>query len=493
MRYVRKPTESFIRYENECGKRISTASDRVKEEDGFIFRNLSGEADLLPYEDWRRSPEERAEDLAGRLAPEEMMGLMVHTAGQPLPSMPGKMADVGTYDGKPFGEDPSVTASNLTDQQKDMVKKGVRHMLMSSVESVETAARWTNNLNALAESLPHGIPMNLSTDPRHGAGAGFSAAEFNRSEAICSEWPEGLAMAAAADPALAREYARTAAREYRAMGITTALGPQIDLASDPRWFRNSGTLGGDIELNIKLARAICDGYQTTEGSETGWGRDSVIAMAKHWPGGGSGEGGRDAHYPFGKYAVYPGGKFDTHLRSFLEGAFKLDGPTGTCAAVMPYYTVSWGQDTVYGENVGNSFSRYIIKDLLLEKYKYTGLVCTDWDIISNARPHVGMYVMGGKCYGVEHLTVAERILRLMVNGVNQIGGLNDRGLIEEAYTLGCGQYGQETMDALLRVSAYKALLNMFRLGVFDDPYLDISESVAAVRTERAMRAGLEAQ
>ena len=81
---------------------------------------------------------------------------------------------------------------------------------------------------------------------------------------------------------------------------------------------------------------------------------SVNAMVKHWPGGGSGEGGRDAHYGYGKYAVYPGKNFQTHFLPFLNGAFKLKGKTGMASAVMPYYTISFDQDKKYGENVGTA-------------------------------------------------------------------------------------------------------------------------------------------
>ncbi|NIP81600.1 MAG: beta-glucosidase, partial [Gemmatimonadetes bacterium] len=84
-----------------------------------------------------------------------------------------------------------------------------------------------------------------------------------------------------------------------------------------------------------------DGFQTSSGDAEiggGWGYESVNAMVKHWPGGGTGEGGRDAHFGFGKYAVYPGGAFDQHMVPFIEGAFDLEGETGMAAAVMPYYT-----------------------------------------------------------------------------------------------------------------------------------------------------------
>ena len=155
-------------------------------------------------------------------------------------------------------------------------------------------------------------------------------------------------------------------------------------------------------------------------------------------------GGRDAHYPFGKYAVYPGGNFETHLRPFTEGAFRLEGKTASCGAIMPYYSVSWRQDKTSNENVGNSYNTYLIRDLLIGACHYQGVICTDWGIIYDKTPRVGMYVRGGKCHGVEGWTQEERILRLMMNGVNQFGGYDDYEKVEAAYQLGCGRYGRET-------------------------------------------------
>lgn len=103
-------------------------------------------------------------------------------------------------------------------------------------------------------------------------------------------------------------------------------------------------------------------------------------MVKHWPGGGPVEGGREAHFNYGKYSIYPGKQFETHLKPFVDGAFKLKGGTGKASAVMPYYTIPFGADPS-GENVGNSFSKYIITDLLRERYEYDGVICTDWKIV----------------------------------------------------------------------------------------------------------------
>lgn len=110
---------------------------------------------------------------------------------------------------------------------------------------------------------------------------------------------------------------------------------------NPRWNRFYGTFGEDPDLDTDMARAYIDGFQTSVGAAEiadGWGYESVNAMVKHWPGGGPEEGGRDAHFSFGKYTVYPGGNFEQHIRPFVEGAFRLNGKTRKAAAVMPYYT-----------------------------------------------------------------------------------------------------------------------------------------------------------
>jgi beta-glucosidase len=223
-----------------------------------------------------------------------------------------------------------------------------------------------------------------------------------------------------------KQFGEIAATEYRALGIATALSPQIDLATEPRWSRFDGTMGEDPGLATDLARAYVDGFQTSTGEKeitNGWGYQSVNAMVKHWPGGGPEEGGRDGHFGYGAYAIYPGNHFEDHLKPFTEGAFKLDGPTGMASAVMPYYTISLNIDTVYGENVGNGFSKYIINDLLRGKYGYDGVLCTDWMITADA-PNI--YEFRGKCWGVETLSVAERHYKAIIAGMDQLSSVCTR-------------------------------------------------------------------
>ena len=488
MAYSVEKKEGYSLVVNDNGAVLGMKDLKLKERDGLAFKNLSGAAELLPYEDWRLPNEVRAEDLAKRLSLEQIAGLMLWSPHQMVPFVPG-LPFRGHYDGGDFVPDVMDPAA-LTDEQKRFVsEEHLRNFLLITTESAEVAARWNNHLQSLAEQGPLGIPVCISSDPRHGAGK--KGAEFSGTGKEVSRWPEGLGMAATFDVELMKEFAKVIAKEYRALGITQALGPQIDLATDPRWMRLEDTMGADVALVTAFTKAYCDGLQTTEGAPGGWGKDSVAAMVKHWPGGGTGESGRDAHYAYGKFAVYPGGKFEEHMRPFTEGAFRLEDGTGKAAAVMPYYTVSWDQDRKYGENVGNSYNKYIIDDLLRRKAAYDGVICTDWGITDD--PLGGMGDFGTRAHGVEHLTEAERYLKILSNGVDMFGGCSRKDPVLQAYELGCETYGEEAMRTRMEQSAARILTLMFRVGIFENPYLDPAESAGTVGAPEYVEAGLEAQ
>jgi len=471
-------------YKNAEGPVIGTAGAKILEVDGKYFKDLAGTGELLPYEDWRLSAQERAEDLASRLSVEEIAGLMMYSPHQMVPG-----TSVSTYDGKPFWESGKEKWA-LTDQQKSFLEKDhVRHVLAAGLESADIASRWNNELQEYVEKKPWGIPVNISSDPRHGAGS--SGVEFKSGGNGVSKWPEGMGISATFTPEICKEFGEILSKEYRAMGITTALSPQVDLATEPRWMRFEDTFGTNPRQVAEMGKIYCDSLQTTEGTKDGWGSESVCAMAKHWPGGGPCEGGRDAHYPYGKFAVYPGEAFSEHLKPFLEGAFKLEGPTGYASAVMPYYTVSWNRDEADHENVGNSYSHYLIHDLLREKYGYEGIVCTDWAITQDPDPKIDSF--GSKCYGVEQLTEAERHLRAIENGVDQFGGNSDMQPILEAYKLGCGKYGEQAMRERMEESAVRLLKNIFRCGLFENPYLEPQVSDSIVGCGEFVEAGFKAQ
>ncbi|MHB8128364.1 MAG: glycoside hydrolase family 3 protein [Mobilitalea sp.] len=488
MGYKKLAIENYTLFQNENGAILGTMEVPILEVDGYAFKDLARTGSLLPYEDWRLDAGTRANDLVKRLSIEEIAGLMLYSSHQIVPSLPGGPFQA-SYNGKSFPES-GKQPWDMTDQQKDFLKEdNIRHVLIMKLKDTETAAKWNNHMQQFVENQPFGIPINISSDPRHGAAE--SDAEYKSEGTGVSKWPEGIGMSAIFSKEICKKFAEIASKEYRALGITTALGPQIDLATDPRWMRYEGTFGGHVDLTIDMTKAYCDGMQTTEGSEDGWGQDSVSTMAKHWPGGGTGEGGRDAHYPFGKYAVYPGNHFDMHIKPFTEGALRLDGPTKMAASIMPYYTVSWDQDKKNNENVGNSYNEYLIKDLLREKYGYEGILCTDWGITGDPKETIDSF--SSRCYGVEDLSEAERHLKIIMNGVDQFGGNNKKEPILEAYKLGCERYGEDNMRARMEKSAVRLLKNSFRLGLFENPYLNPMESMAIVGCDEYCQAGYEAQ
>jgi len=450
----------------------------------------NGKLDI--YEDWRLAAEERAIDLASKMSIEQIAGLMLYSAHQSVPSGSGRGPFGGaTYGGKPFGES-GAKASDLTDQQiKFLTEDNLRHVLITTVESPEVAAVWNNNVQALCEGIGLGIPANNSSDPRHRA---VTTAEYNVGSAgQISMWPGSLGLAATFDPAVVKKFGEIASQEYRALGISTALSPQIDLATEPRWSRFSGTFGECPQLAADMARAYVDGFQTSSGDKAianGWGYTSVNAMVKHWPGGGPEEGGRDAHFSYGKYAVYPGNNLADNLIPFTEGGFKLDGPTGMASAVMPYYTISYGIDNVNNENVGNSYNKYIITDLLRGKYNYDGVVCTDWGV---TKDYTAVDGFGTTSWGVENLTEVERHYKLIMAGVDQFGGNNAAGPVVEAYKMGVKEHGEEFMRNRMEQSAVRLLKNIFRVGLFENSYLDPEETRALTGNPEFMKAGYDAQ
>lgn len=488
-----KPVEYTI-IQNPKGQMIGyspSSGIKVLKINGLSFKDLNRNGTLDRYEDWRLSAEERAKDLASKLSVEQIAGLMLYSGHQSIPARARGFGG-GTYNGKPFPESGAM-ASDVSDQQKKfLTEDNLRHVLVTTVESPEIAAQWNNNVQALMESTGLGIPANMSSDPRHNA---VASTEYNAgSGGRISMWPKALGLAATFDAALVEKFGTVASQEYRALGIATALSPQIDLGTEPRWNRIDGTFGEDPALAADLARAYIDGFQNSSGAaeiKGGWGYHSVNAMVKHWPGGGPEEGGRDGHFAYGKFAVYPGKSFQTHLVPFIKGAFNLKGKTKMASAVMPYYTISFGQDEKYGENVGNSFSKYIITDLLRTKYGYEGVVCTDWMITADEGKTPDVFL--GKSWGVEKLSVAERHYKVIMAGVDQFGGNNLAGPVLEAYQIGVKEHGEDFMRKRFEQSAVRLLMNIFRVGLFENPYVDPKQSTATVGKSDFMAAGFQAQ
>jgi beta-glucosidase len=422
------------------------------------WRDLNGNGLMDPYEDPRRPAEERTEDLLGRLSVAEKVGLMFQTV-------------IETGPGGTLLERPGMISKSPTSTV--VLGKHLNHFNVHAMGTAREAARWSNALQRLAEDTPHGIPVTVSTDPRHAfmenSGTSFSAGSF-------SQWPEPIGLAALDDDDAVRRFADIARQEYCAVGIRAALHPQVDLATEPRWGRQVHTFGDDPDRTIRSLVAYLDGF---EGPALGPG--SVACVTKHFPGAGPQKDGEDAHFPYGREQVYPGGEFETHLAPFRAAIAR-----GT-AGIMPYYGMPVGLvlDGEPVEPVGFAFNRRMITGLLRGELGYDGVVVTDWELVNDN--HVGTQVLPARAWGVEHLSPAERMLRILDAGADQFGGEECVELLLDLVRTG------RVPESRLDESARRLLLVKFRLGLFDDPYVDEDAAEAVVGNPDFRAAGHRAQ
>lgn len=426
--------------------------------EGVEYRDLNGNDRMDPFEDPRLTVEERVADLVPRLSLEEKVGLMFQTVIEAggdgtVKEAPGDISKSGTSD--------------------VVLRKHLTHFNVHALDDARMAARWHNALQAIAEQAPHGIPVTISTDPRHAfienAGASFAAKAF-------SQWPESLGLAALRDPALVREFGDIARQEYCAVGIRAALHPTLDLATEPRWARQSGTFGQDPDLVTSLAVAYLQGFQ-----QDSLGPGSVACTSKHFPGGGPQKDGEDAHFPYGREQVYPGDRFADHLKPFppiIEA--------GT-AAIMPYYgmPIALEVDGEKIEEVGFGFNKQIITGLLRGTLGYDGVVVTDWELVNDN--HVGDQVLPARAWGVEHLDPAARMELIIEAGSDQFGGEECVELLLDLVAE--GRVSESRIDESVR----RLLAVKFRLGLFDDPFVDEDAAADTVGRKDFRAAGYAAQ
>jgi beta-glucosidase len=411
----------------------------VLNENGHSFRDLNKNGKLDVYEDNRLPVEERVDDLLSQMTIEEKAGMMWHP--------PIGVGQEGEILGK-----PNIKAMNMNSTWDLVVNRKLNHFNLFAIPESKKLAEWHNRLQEIAAQTRLGIPVTISSDPRHGI-SNFIGPDLLGSD--FSKWPEPIGLAAIGDSALVAEFGRIANFEYRAVGIRMALHPMADLATEPRWARVNGTFGEDAHLSAKLTAAYIYGFQGEE-----FGEESVACMTKHWPGGGPQQDGEDAHFSYGMGQVYPGNNFDYHLIPF-EAAIEA----GT-AMMMPYYGVPLGQTS---EDVGMSFNREIITDLLRDSYGYDGIVCTDWGIIEGFKL-LGREIVEAKSWGVENLTISERIQKVIDAGVDQFGGnMNTKELIKLVEE---GKISEDRVDESVR----RLLQAKFQMGLFDNPFVDVGET-----------------
>jgi beta-glucosidase len=409
---------------------------------------------MHPYQDPSLTADQRVDDLLPRMTLEEKAGQMFHD----MLMMNADGTLVTETDGSmlPYTTPEMIEGKHLT------------HFNLLGTYGAREMALWANAVQEMAAATRLGIPVTLSTDPRHSftdnVGASFNAGAF-------SAWPEPLGLAAVNDPTLVEQFADTARREYLSVGFRVALHPQIDLATEPRWSRQNGTFGSDAEVTGELVQAYVRGLQGER-----LGPDSVATMVKHFPGGGPQKDGEDPHFAHGKEQVYPGGMRDYHLEPFKAAI------AAGASQMMPYYGQPVGTDW---EEVGFGFNKGVVQGLLRDELGFDGIVCTDWGLLTEANIFGESHP--ARAWGVEHLSRPELAAKSIEAGCDQFGGEACPEVIVELVR--SGRISEERID----VSVRRLLREKFVLGLFDRRYVDVDLAAETVGRADFKAAGEAAQ
>ena len=445
---------------------IGVRSKAVLEADGLRFRDANGSGRLDPYEDWRLPAEVRARDLLPRMTLEQKAGMML----------------IDTLNAGCAGSIAGTDAADFIHAQK-MTRFILRNMASAKADTCEgkpgrggfavtprQLAAFTNAVQALAEAEPLGIPVlfkdnqrnHYNNDPRFGISSGAgSFTEFPREA--------GIASAALGTASMAPVQALTAVMgaEFRAVGIRGVYAYMADLATEPRWHRVSEAFTENADLDADIMRALVLGLQGGPLNP----QSAVALTMKHFPGGGPQEQGLDPHYSFGKQQVYPGKNFGDHLKPFKAA---IDAGV---ASIMPYYGVPIGvtYEGVSYDQIGFAFNRQIVTDLLRGKLGFQGYVNSDTGIVNE------------RAWGLEGKSVPERAATAVNAGVDVLSGFHDNRAVTGL--VAAGLVRRERVDE----AAGRLLLEQFRMGLFENPYVDADRVDAVIGSDAHRAKGMLVQ
>ncbi|MGP6139922.1 glycoside hydrolase family 3 protein [Jeotgalibaca sp. A127] len=460
-----------VYFENENGPTIGVTTCGVIVQDGLYFKDLDNSGKMAPFKDWRLDDETRAKDMVHYLRLDQQAGLVLNTLWN-TPVVPtraeatdeaGKLALNKIYKkhdpSEPEPPSPIPGISTHVDD-KDILERKITGGVYRGDMNVEAAMSALYH-NAGTQMLEYeaslggvAIPYSLHTNP------------------INIGYPDSLGIAAAVmgegNYDLVHEMAHVDRSMMKAAGQNVLYGPQVDIATDPRWPRNSGTYGEVPEVTAGIVSELVKGYQ--DGTD-GLNEDSVVLTVKHFPGDGPSENGFESHMAIGQWRLYPtaGSLEKYHLPPF-QAAFDLQA-----SGIMPNYSrittdsrtkpQTYRGKTTSKEVVATAYSKELLDGLARETMGFNGYVNSDSGIVTS------------QIYGVEELSIPERYAKAIAAGTDVVGGTADPEHIVEAVEK--GYLAKEDLDR----ASYNRLLSLFKTKRVDNPYLD-PEHANKVRAEK---------
>ena len=323
----------------------------------------------------------------------------------------GQMWQLNGIGGAPTGDaDDMVAGSKL----HDLIRQGQVGSILNepNVATITALQRVAVNESRL------GVPLIIGRDVIHGYRTIF---------------PIPLGQAASWNPKLVEAAAAVAAREARSQGVHWTFAPMVDIARDPRWGRIAESLGEDPYLASAMSAAMVRGFQGNDLAAP----DRVAACAKHFAGYGAAEGGRD----YNTTVISPALLNNVYLPSF-HAAVDAD-----VATIMTAFNEING--------VPCSANRYLLRDVLRQRWGFRGFVVSDWDAIEEMIRHG--YSADSKAAALAAATADVNMEMYSPAYHEHLAELVAEGAIAES-----------TIDALV----LEILRVKFRLGLFERPSVD---------------------
>lgn len=254
-------------------------------------------------------------------------------------------------------------------------------------------------------------------------------------------FPVPLAMASSWDPALVERAQTVAAREARAVGIRWTFAPMVDIARDPRWGRIVEGAGEDPYLGAKMSAAQVRGFQGPDPSAPG----RLLACMKHFAGYGAADGGRDYDSSY---------LSDAELYNVYFPPFKAAVDAGVGSAMSAYMNL---------DDVPATGNAFLLSEVLRKQWGFKGFVVSDAD-------SVGSLVTHG--FAADK---ADAAVRAFTAGVDMEMSL-PRSPISSAYSENLAKLVKEGRVTTAQIdNAVRRILEAkFKLGLFDNPYVDES-------------------
>ena len=327
-------------------------------------------------------------------------------------------------------------ADSLTDAQREALKQpaaveealdraGAGSLLFVS----DPALANTLQRRALAGSRL-GIPLIFGFDVIHG---------------LRTILPVPIALAASWCPEVIEQGQAVAAREARAVGIQWAFAPMVDIARDPRWGRIVEGAGEDPVLGAAVAAAQVRGFQGEPGAS-----DRIIAGPKHFAGYGAARGGRD--YDDVDLS-------DSELHNLYLPPFRAAVEAGAGNIMSAYMDLN---------GVPACGNRWLLNDTLREEFGFQGWVVSDANAVrSLATQHFA-----------SDLTDAGA--RALAAGVDLEMCIGDPAYAHLPEAVAAGLVSEADLDRSVR----RVLEAKFRLGLFEQPYVDEDAAPAVLADPR---------